>query len=144
MFFSKEDDKEVRWKKLSTDESYVSEKICVEKLKKPRKKKQLAVEEVEIEEDILSEEDVTEEDVIENLDGELKKGDCVIIIDGSFKGYYAMLCEDIDSDDLIEINYLQKTLGKYVLKRDDKDYRLPQDFKKVNYKLHNRSRYEFY
>ena len=72
--------------------------------------------------------------------------DVVKVINGAFLGYYAIVTEvgdlsQLDDDDEIEINYLKKSYGKWVINKNDLDSRMLSDLAFTNSTVDGRSRY---
>ena len=72
--------------------------------------------------------------------------DVVKIASGNFEGYYAVITEgenlmNLQINDEIEINYLKKSSGKWIVAPHDLDSRMIIDLKKVNGYVDSRSRY---
>lgn len=72
--------------------------------------------------------------------------DVVKVVKGNYLGYYAIITElgdlsNLDDDDEVEINYLKKSFGKWVIIEKDLDSRMICELKHVNAVIDGRSHY---
>lgn len=84
--------------------------------------------------------EATVDNIIQNVS--LKPGDCVKINKGDFLGLYALILEKSYGDEW-EIQYFEKSYGKWVLKKNDLDSRAESEMIKVVGQIDNRERYTF-
>ena len=97
------------------------------------------------EDDISHDEDDagdTDDDINMAISESLKCGDYVKVVSGLFKGFYATVLGKSYGGE-VEIQYFQEKYGKWVLKENDIDSRLPEELIKVTAEMDRRSYFIF-